>query len=101
MLKAEMFNLNGGEFIDLGESSIANERYIIRFPSNYGIDICSGELYHCDENTYETAIVTFDDDDIFYLAGNTKDNIFDYQTIENIQELINKVSEMSSQTLLN
>jgi len=39
MLKAEMFDLNGGEFINLGESSIANERYVIRFPSNYGIDI--------------------------------------------------------------
>ena len=77
MLKAEMFDLNGGEFINLGE------------------------LYHCDENTYETAIVTFDDDDVFYLAGDTKDKRFAYQTIEDIQELINKVSEMSSQTLLN
>lgn len=100
MLKAEMFNLNGGEFINLEESEVTDERYVIKFKNGYGVDICPGELYYCDEDTYETAIVIFDGD-IFHVDSDIEDNVFEYQTIENIQELIDKVSEMSSQTLLN
>ena len=102
MLKAEMFNLNGGEFINLEESEVTDERYVIKFKNGYGVDICSGELYHCDKDTYEVGIVTFKyDGSQFYLADDIEDNIFDYQTTEDIQELIDKVSEIPEKTLLN
>ena len=102
MLKAEMFDLHDGEFIYLENFGAAEERYIIKFQNKYTLDICSGKLYHCDKDTYEVGIVIFDyNAGRFYLANDIENNVFDFQTTEDIQELINKVSEMPEKPLLN
>ena len=102
MLNEKMFDLCGGLFEDHGPSGVRSEHYTIKFDNGYALSIVAGSYLYSDDGTYEVAVLKKDEYGgyrVNYEPEFVDGDVLGYQTTEDIQECIKKLSVFSSEVI--
>lgn len=68
-----------------------NTQAVMEFPNGWGLLVINGEYAHCDENTFEVAVLWQGELDY---STEITDDVLRYQTPGEITEIMKKLQEM-------